>query len=556
MKKLSIAIIILLCGLQILGCVDGGSALPTPGTETEANAAQTESEVPAETPAETEALTEKPAPAETEAPAETPAPCETEMPAENEDPIETEPLKEEISLSWAKAFRISTLPEGVLTPDEIAFYSVDESDTAYITNVPKKEVFAYHPERLPRSRTLEKYIPDNLDTLLVTLDYALAHGYSRFSIPTTEFCYGDILNAHQMLNRIYYLDNKGLNSLDVQSFETENDETLTYVLVTISGLPNRYCTQLYHEAFAAAEKIVATVPEGSSEFQTALYLYRYLTDNVEYDNNEYYENGKQLILYDALVKHKTVCAGYTEALYYLYNLAGIDCMIVSGYICDPQPRGYHVWNVACIDGKYYQFDSTWDSQLLPCEYAYFAVSDEYMMEHHTQNVETLSLQYMPECPDSLFPDISLVTKTVAQSGQMVITYIYYRFLTAKETDPLNVIMNTVGIDPSWIPQYDAGDGWVVTGMEYESFQTLLSVLLDKGMIDRFCEGYYKEQNGLLLYRKPIAQPIGWRVCEMTENADGSILTKSYYIDEMGIVQQTAEHLVKFKDGKLFSFAEQ
>ena len=233
---------------------------------------------------------------ESEAPKTAEPGTETDTPNAADD---AEPA--EISLSWAKAFRNNTLPEGEITPDEIAFYSFDADGHERIINAPKSEVFAYRPERLPRTRTLEQYIPDNLDTLLLTLDYALAHGYSRFSIPTTEFTFGDILGAHNYINRMYWIDGRGINSLDVQSFETADGETLTYVLVTVNGIPDSRTAKQYLDGVAAAEKIVDSVPVGSSEFQKALYLYQYLTDNVVYDDNNYYESGKEVLLYDALV---------------------------------------------------------------------------------------------------------------------------------------------------------------------------------------------------------------------------------------------------------------
>ncbi len=516
MKRIRTICAILLCGILLLGCGDDAEALVKP--EQEATA------LPAETPEAT-----------AEAEAETPSPEPTEAPAE-------------ISLTWAKAFRISTLPDGTIMPDEIAFLSFDENGTEQIVNVPKEEVFAYRPERLPRSRTLEQYIPEKLDTLLVTLDYALAHGYCRFSIPTTAFTFGDILGVHQMLNRIFYIDGRGINSLDVQSFETADGETLTYVLVTISGIPDYRTAKCYLEGVAEAEKIVASVPEGSTEFETALYLYHYLTENVVYDSNSYYEKGKVILLYDALVKKKTVCAGYTEALYYLYNLAGIDCMVIEGYITDPAPLGDHAWNIARIDGTYYQFDSTWDAELLPSYYSYFAVSDEYMMANHTQYVEAFSAEFAPACPQSMFPEMHVDEFNVEQYP----IYYYYQFLEARESDPMS-LLSAFGMDIK--PQTETEDGWVVTNMQYELFRTVLTVFMETDAADRFCEGYYADRDGMLAFRKPTSHPVGWRVCGVTKQADGSYLTEAYLIDETGALHPAA-HVFRLNGDKVKSVTEQ
>lgn len=491
-------------------------------------------------------------PTETPEEPKTPAPLNTEVP-------ETEQPKEEVSLSWTKAFRINTLPEGKITPDEIGFYSVDKDGHEQITNVAKEEVFAYRPERLPRTRTLEQYIPDNLDTLLVTLDYAYAHGYSRFSIPTTDFTYGDILSVKGYLNYMYYNDNTGVNTLDVQSFKMEDGKTLTYVLVTISALPDYKTAQYYLKGVEEAQKIVASVPEGSSEFQTALYLYSYLTDNVEYDYDDYYEKGKKILLYDALVKHKTVCAGYTEALYYLYNLAGIDCMIVSGYISDPVPRGYHIWNVARINGQYYQFDATWDYGDPPTYYRYFAVSDEYMMAHHTQYVATFSQEYIPECPESLFPEIMAETAWFTKSKALFDVYLYYYCLDEREFNPIYMLLSISSLFEHKIEQRNiqiisAEDGWAITNLPYREFYDVISMLMEEQVADHFCQGYFKNMGGWLAIHRSQSNPVGWRICEITENADGSILTKAYLIDETGAVQP-ASHLFRFKEEKISAFTE-
>ena len=536
MKRITLLTVLLLCGMLLFGCGDRTSS--TDASESAAPVLPDEAQAGADLPGGSETQKTPEPTAETNVPPSAEAPADAGQPAG-------------ISLSWAKAFRISTLPEGVITPDEIAFFSFDADNREQITNVPKEEVFAYRPERLPRTRTLDRYIPDNLETLLVTMDYALAHGYSRFSIPTTEFTYADILGVHNYLNRIYWIDGRGINSLDVQSFETEDGKTLTYILVAISAIPNYQKTKQYLEGVAAAEKIVDSIPEGSSEFQKALYLYQYLTDNVRYDYNSYYEEGKKVLLYDALVMHKTVCAGYTEALYYLYNLAGIDCMVIRGYITNPAPLGGHAWNIARIDGSYYQFDSTWDAGLVPSYYAYFAVSDAYMMAHHTQNVETFSSEFAPPCPQSLLPEIRIAG---IDSEQKSLIFYYYRFLETKETAPMDLLLQ-YGIDPDRFAQTEAEDGWFVTGMEYSFFRSLLSVLLDTAEADRFCDGCYADRDGMLAFRKPTEQTVGWRLCDITENADGSYLTEAYRIDGTGAVHRVS-HLFRIADGIITSVTEQ
>ena len=177
------------------------------------------------------------------------------------------------------------------------------------------------------------------------------------------------------------------------------------MLVTLPGMDYRGHMSEYLQAVAAAREIVAGMPEGMGEYEKALYLYQWLTENVRYDRNDYYE-GAWTLLYDTLVKRETVCAGYAEALYVLYNLAGIECFTVSGYLNDPLNGGAgHIWNVAKIDGEYYQFDSTWDEGVPPEGYHFFGVSADRLQLYYPRHVETLAEEYCPACTKSLpLPD--------------------------------------------------------------------------------------------------------------------------------------------------------
>lgn len=323
---------------------------------------------------------------------------EPAAPAESPEPS-PEPDR---SLSWARAFRSSKLPEGRLTPEEIAFYVPDEEGGASVVNVRKEEVLAWwnEQESLPRTRFFEQFMPENLAELFPVLDYAMAHGYSRASVPTTAFCGQDVVFAAKYLRLTYRINASGIGALSVASFDLEDGQTLQYVLVTLPGMDARGRMSEYIQSIAAAREIVAGIPEGSSEYDKALCLYNWLTENVRYDYDDYYD-GQWTLLYDALVKKRTVCAGYAEALYVLYNLAGIECFTIEGYLSTPEGGGGHIWNVAKIDGEYYQFDATWDEGVTPEEYRFFGVSEETLQSYYQRHVETLAEEYCPPCTKDL-----------------------------------------------------------------------------------------------------------------------------------------------------------
>jgi hypothetical protein len=78
-----------------------------------------------------------------------------------------------------------------------------------VFNVSGEEVYGNRLARLPRTRFFEQYLsPELVDELLPALDYAMAHGYSRLSIPTTCLSYGLIEGASKYLTQTYRINDK------------------------------------------------------------------------------------------------------------------------------------------------------------------------------------------------------------------------------------------------------------------------------------------------------------------------------------------------------------
>ena len=309
-----------------------------------------------------------------------------------------EPAEPDRSLSWSKAFLDDTLPEGFLTPEVAAFYAAGDEGKPEIRNVPLEEVLDWwnRQDSLPRTRYFEKFMPERLEDLYPFLDYAFAHSCSSFCVPTTTFTATDIAGGWKYLPLTYRINNRGISTLTPASFDLGDGRTLQYVTVTLRGMEKQGVMSEYQQSLAAARDIVAGIPEGSSEYEKALYLYQWLTDNVYYDYGDYYESEWNL-LYDTLVKKKTVCAGYAEALYVMYNLAGIECFTVYGSIYRDGDWSNHIWNVARIDGEYYLFDATWDAGSLPDYYLFFGISEERMQAFYPRILLGQPEEYCPPC---------------------------------------------------------------------------------------------------------------------------------------------------------------
>lgn len=322
----------------------------------------------------------------------------------------TQAVDHTMDITWAAAFRDKSLPQGYVTPDTIAFYEPHEGSTPDIVCVPIQEVLDHVAamERLPRTHYYEQFMEEKLQFLLHIIDYAMDMGYSRFSMPSTEIIDYDINQAHRYINYTFRMNANGLSCRTVTKLPTgDGEQTLNYTLVVLSGM-ELYDIDKYHAALDAAREVVDAVPKGYNEKQAALYLYHYLTENVSYDYDDYYgrDSGDAdwNLVYDALINHSTVCAGYTEALYYLYNLAEIDCITVQGYIPATQwdsEGGYHIWNIARVNGEYYYFDATWDAGCPMMFYQFFGISEEQLLSYYPRDIASFDAEISPTCDKNL-----------------------------------------------------------------------------------------------------------------------------------------------------------
>ena len=427
------------------------------------------------------------------------------------------------SIPWSAAFRTKSVPEGSVAADSIAFLRKNSDGTMTVENVSIAEVLAAKYGRLPRSHYYEQYMPRVLiDELLPALDYAIAHGFSRLCIPTAGFNYGTVEQNDRFLTRTYWINECKIGALSVRELEQEDGTILRFMLINIGGMESRDTMDLYLEGMAAAEAIVDAMPEGLDEAEKMLYLYRWIADRVRYNNIEdpdAYYTGKWCMLYDALVKHSTVCAGYSEALYVLCNLAGIDCIPVEGFVNEALGADSHAWNAARIDGKYYQFDATWDEGLPPADYAYYGMSSEYCMENHTKYLISFSEEYTPPCPEDLFPAI-LPVPAIDDPAYKI--FWYYKLCNARDALPMS-LFGFFGYKEDEVNAQAPQDGWVTTSVPLKEYcENMLGYIMTEEQIGIFLDGKLKsDANGMTMYRVPEQGPVLPRLAGVEKNEDGS-----------------------------------
>ena len=146
------------------------------------------------------------------------------------------------------------------------------------------------------------------------------------------------------------------------------------------------------EIDAAVQECRAGIDGSASEYDRIRYVYEYLVNTVDYDEDAPDNQN----IYSALVGKRSVCAGYSRAAQYLLNGMGIECIYVVG---TAQGQEAHAWNIVNCDGKYYQMDVTFGDPVflssesgenLPANiiyYDYLCCTDGEIRADHTPSDE-------------------------------------------------------------------------------------------------------------------------------------------------------------------------
>ncbi len=127
---------------------------------------------------------------------------------------------------------------------------------------------------------------------------------------------------------------------------------------------------------AQAEKSLQTlaaylVKPAKNDREKARAIYRWVTHNIAYNDEEYFAGEHRMIDSDDLLKNRrAVCDGYSGLVKTLGEAAGLEVENISGY-----SKGYsysvhqtdtinHAWNAIKIDGEWQLIDTTWGAGYL------------------------------------------------------------------------------------------------------------------------------------------------------------------------------------------------
>lgn len=154
-------------------------------------------------------------------------------------------------------------------------------------------------------------------------------------------------------------------------------------------LPQYYCDadeceQHRKEMEASVEKVLASVPDGLSDYEKELYFHDWICKHFAY---EFDDPAVGYTTYDGFVLGRAVCESYSRSMQLLLNRSGIENYLATGTGVDMDGKSEgHMWNVVTIDGKNYYLDVTWDdldtAEIKQYCHTFFNVPETDIAENH------------------------------------------------------------------------------------------------------------------------------------------------------------------------------
>ncbi len=140
--------------------------------------------------------------------------------------------------------------------------------------------------------------------------------------------------------------------------------------------------------------------ENESETQKEKRIHDYFCTNIVYDD-AFADSSYECV--GPLLFGKGVCEGISKAAKLLFDIAGIQSMVLHGESTQEQfasvaKDNLHAWNMVRVGGAFYHLDITFDLTIKThgiTRYDYFNLSDEEIQKDHK-----LTIKNMPVCTNS------------------------------------------------------------------------------------------------------------------------------------------------------------
>ena len=225
---------------------------------------------------------------------------------------------------------------------------------------------------------------DNFDAGMAYLRNAFANREQH--IEFGFYCDQPITDAGAVIKSALFAHTKNPIEGDSLKFQYRQYSVTRYLISSGS----RYCYLLFMDVIymtnsaeeAAVNTAVTELLDGLGVRTMDTYgkiktIYDWICENVSYDYVHVGDSTylKQFSAYAALIDRTAVCQGYAVLLYRLLLECGVDVRVIPG----TGNGALHAWNIAAIDGVYYDLDSTWDAGRSP--YGYFLCSEEDFTGH-------------------------------------------------------------------------------------------------------------------------------------------------------------------------------
>lgn len=168
----------------------------------------------------------------------------------------------------------------------------------------------------------------------------------------------------------------GTGSIETTLF-MQNPTAAVYRPTYLMGREERETAQQQVDRFCT--DFLKTVPEGASDYDKIMAVYRYIIDQTDYvdlDSNS---------ILNVIIDGKGLCGCYAKTTQYLLSRLGIDCTTISG-----EAGGIlHAWNLVWPDGVPCWLDTTWgDPQMTDgskndgISYDYFCITTADLLKTH------------------------------------------------------------------------------------------------------------------------------------------------------------------------------
>ncbi len=133
-----------------------------------------------------------------------------------------------------------------------------------------------------------------------------------------------------------------------------------------------------------AQDCFATIPEGASDYDKVLGVYRYIIDHADYQS----VNNNSIL--NIMVGGAGLCGCYAQTTQYLLNRLGVPCTYISGRANGES----HAWNLVWLEGNPCWVDTTWGDPVFDggnandgASYEYFCITTTDLLRTHTIDPE-------------------------------------------------------------------------------------------------------------------------------------------------------------------------